>query len=129
MPENKLIAPSSTQKQELFHIIERCYSVLCLTFEDTIFYKTSSNKFISISNAERPVSSNKCFVQVKNIIVNHLHNYLINDISPCLTCNIFIKDQSFISNLIGKKYNTITYDNVSCGSTNIVYGFTAYTVA
>ena len=28
MPENKLIAPSSTQKQELFHIIKRCYSVI-----------------------------------------------------------------------------------------------------
>ena len=59
--------------------------------------------------------------------MNPLNNYLNNDISPCgketcLTCNIFIKDQSFTSNLTGKKYNTITYENLSSGSTNVVYG-------
>ena len=59
--------------------------------------------------------------------MNPLDNHLNNDISPCgketcLTCNIFIKDLSFTSNLTGKKYNTITYENLSCGSTNVIYG-------
>ena len=59
--------------------------------------------------------------------MNPLDNYLNNDITPCgketcLTSNIFIKDQSFTSNLTGKKYNTITYENLLSGSTNVVYG-------
>ena len=52
--------------------------------------------------------------------------YLSNDINQCgvtscHTCNIFIKDQSFKSNLTGKEYKTISYDRLSCGSTNVIY--------
>ena len=123
MPENKLIAPTKNCFISLNDIILSS----CLTFENTIFYKTSSNKFFPISNAERPVSSNKYFVQVKDNIVNPLDKYLNNDISTCgketcLTCKVFIKDQSFTSNLTRKKYNAITYENLSCGSANVVYG-------
>ena len=53
--------------------------------------------------------------------------YLSNDINQCgttsyHTCNIFIDDQSFKSNLAGKEYKTISYDRLSCGSTNVIYG-------
>ena len=53
--------------------------------------------------------------------------YLSNDINQCgatscHTCNIFINDQSFKSNLTGKEYKTISYDRLSCGSTNVIYG-------
>ena len=58
MPENKLIAPA----RNFFISLNDVILSLCSTFENTIFYKTSNNKFISISDAERPVSSNKCFV-------------------------------------------------------------------
>ena len=34
----------------------------------------------------------------------------------------FINDQSFKSNLTGKEYNTISYDRLPCGSTNVIYG-------
>ena len=32
-----------------------------------------------------------------------------------------IDDQSFKSNLTGKEYKTISYDRLSCGSTNVIY--------
>ena len=53
--------------------------------------------------------------------------YLSNDINQCgatscHTCNIFINDQSFESNLTGREYKTISYDRLSCGSTNVIYG-------
>ena len=53
--------------------------------------------------------------------------YLSNDINQCGTTschtrNIFIDDQSFKSNLTGKAYKTISYDRLSYGSTNVIYG-------
>ena len=55
-----------------------------------------------------------------------LSEYLNNDINPCgkrscQTCNQFITNQSFKSNLTGKEYKTTTYDKLSCGSSNIIY--------
>ena len=63
----------------------------------------------------------------KDIIIHYLTEYLSNDINQCgttscHTCNIFINDQSFKSNLTGKEYKTISYDRLSCGSTNAIYG-------
>ena len=56
-----------------------------------------------------------------------LTEYLSNDINQCgvtscHTCNIFINDQSFKSNLTGKEYKTVSYDRLSCGYTNVIYG-------
>ena len=42
--------------------------------------------------------------------------------TSCHTCNIFVNNQSFKSNLTGKEYKTISYDRLSCGSTNVIYG-------
>ena len=52
--------------------------------------------------------------------------YLSNDINQCAvtschTGNILINDQSFKSNLTGKKYKTISYDRLSCASINVIY--------
>ena len=63
---------------------------------------------------------------MKDIIIHPLTEYLSNDINhcgttSCHTCNIFIKDQSFKSNLTGKDNKTISYDRLSCGSTNVIY--------
>ena len=63
----------------------------------------------------------------KGIIIHPLTEYLSNDINQCgttscHTCNIFINDQFFKSNLIGREYKTISYDRLSCGSTNVIYG-------
>ena len=52
--------------------------------------------------------------------------YLSNDINQCAAtschrCNIFINDESFKCNLTGKEYKTISYDRLSCGSTNVIH--------
>ena len=96
-------------------------------FSHSIYYRTSDNTFIPISNSEKPVAGNKCYVQTKDIIIHPLTEYLSNDINQCgatscHTCNIFVNNQSFKSNLTGKEYKTISYDRLSCGSTNVIYG-------
>ena len=97
-----------------------------VTFDDSVCYRTSENTFILISNGEKPVAGNKFYVQTTDIIIHPLTEYLSNDINQCgatsgHTCNIFIDDQSFKSNLTGKEYKTISYDRLSCGSTNVIY--------
>ena len=75
----------------------------------------------------KPVVGNKSYIQTKDIIIYPLTKYLSEDINQCgatacHTCNIFINDQYFKSNLTGKEYKTISYDRLSCGSTNVIYG-------
>ena len=98
----------------------------CLTFDDGVYYRTSDNTFIPISNSEKPVAGNKCYVQTKDIIIHPLTEYLSNDINQCgttscHTCNILINDQFFESNLTGKEFKTISNDRLSCGSRNVIY--------
>ena len=57
----------------------------------------------------KPVASKNCFAKTSDIVINPLSEYLNNDISPCgkkscQTCNQFVSDQSFKSNLNGKEY-------------------------
>ena len=91
-----------------------------------MYYQTSIKVFIPVSNVKKPVASKQCFVKTTDIITP-LSEYLNNDISPCgkrscQTCNQFISNQSFKRNLTGKVYKTTTYDKLSCGSSNIIYG-------
>ena len=119
-PENKLVAPP----QKCFCVPAKCYFAI---MHDSIYYRTSNNIFIPISNSEKPIAGNKCYIQAKDIIIHPLTEYLSSDINQCgetscRTCNIFVNDQSFASNLTGKEYKTINYDRLSCGSTSVVYG-------
>ena len=121
-PENNLVVPP----QKCFVSLQNVILSSCLTFDDSIYYRTSDNTFIPISNSENPVAGNKCYVQTKDIIIHPLTEYLSNDINQCgatscHTCNIFVNNQSFESNLTGKEYKTISYDRLSCGSTNVIY--------
>ena len=93
-PENKLVAPP----QKCFVSLQNVILSSCLTFDDSVYYRTSDNTFIPISNSEKPVAGNKCYVQTKDIIIHPLTEYLSNDINQCgttscHTCNIFINDQ------------------------------------
>ena len=106
-PENNLVAPP----QKCFVSLQNVILSSCLTFDDSIYYRTSDNTFIPISNSEKPVAGNKCYVQTKDIIIHPLTEYLSNDINQCgatscHTCNIFVNNQSFKSNLTGKEYKT-----------------------
>ena len=121
--KKKLAAPP----QKRFVSLQNVILSSCLIFDDSIYYRTSDNTFIHISNSEKPVAGNKYYVPTKGIIVHPLTEYLSNDINQCdatscHTCNIFINDQSFKSNLTEKEYKTISYDRLSSGSTNVIYG-------
>ena len=122
---------SSTPK--MFCVLQNVILSSCLTFDDSIYYRTSDNTFIPISNSEKPVAGNKCYVQTKDIIIHPLTEYLSNDINQCgatscHTCNIFVNNQFFKSNLTGKEYKTISYDRLSCGSTNVIYEYIVFIV-
>ena len=122
-PENKLAAPPPKYLVSLQNVILSS----CLIFDDGVYYRKSDNTCIPISNSEKPVVGNKCYVQMKDIIIHPLTEYLSNDIkqcgtASCHTCHKFINDQFFRSNLTGKEYKTISYDRLSCGSTNVIYG-------
>ena len=121
IPESKLVAPP----QKCFVSLQNV--ILSSWLNDGVYYRTSDNTFIPISNSEKPVTGNKCYVQMKDIITHPLTEYLSNNINQCgttscHTCNIFLNDQSFKSNLTSKEYKTISYDRLSCGSTNVIYG-------
>ena len=129
MPENTLKAPL----KKYFVSLNDAILSSCLSFEDKIYYQTSAKTFIPVSNVRKPVASKKCFVKTTNIVINPLSEYLNNDISPCgkrscQACNQFISDQSFTSYLTGKEYKTTTYDELSCGSSNIIYEFIVFIV-
>ena len=62
-PENKLVAPPQKCVVSLQNVILSS----CLTFDDNVYYRTSDNTFIPISNSEKPVAGNKC--------TNKRHNY------------------------------------------------------
>ena len=123
LPENKLKPPP----KKCFVSLEKIILSSCLTFDDQIYFKTSERTFIPVRGNHEPVSSNKCYVETSDIIINPNEDPLNADINSCKTpschtCSIFINDQEFKSNLTGKKYKTVTYDRLSCGSTNVIYG-------
>ena len=55
----------------------------CLSFEDKIYYQTSTKTFIPVSNVRKPIASKKCFVKTTDIVISSLSEHLNNDISPC----------------------------------------------
>ena len=122
-PENERVAPFP----KCFISVQNVILSSCLTFDDSIYYKTSEDPFIPISNSEKPVAVNKFYAQAEDIIIHHFTEYLSNDIkhcdeTSCVTFNIFYNDQTFKINLNSKEYITIRYDRLSCGCTNVIYG-------
>ena len=97
-----------------------------LKFGDTIYCKTPSNTFVPICNFNKPISANQCFVETNDIVIDPIPEYFTGNISPCdssacLTCNLFISDQSVKSNLTGRICKTQTNEQLTCGSFNVVY--------
>ena len=107
MPEITLKAPPKKCFVSLSDVILSS----CLSFEDKMYYQTSTKIFIPVSKVKKPVASKQCLVKTTDIIITPLSEYLNNDISPCgkkscQTCNQFISNQSFKSNRTVK--NTMT---------------------
>ena len=95
-PENNLVAPP----QKCFVSLQNVILSSCLTFDDSIYYRTSDNTFIPISNSEKPVAGNKCYVQTKDIIIDPLTEYLSNDINQCKQHHVTHATYSSIINLL-----------------------------
>ena len=64
-PENKLVAPP----QKCFVSLQNVILSSCLTFDDSIYYRTSDNTFIPASNSKKPVAGNKV------LCANKRHHY------------------------------------------------------
>ena len=117
MPNTRQHIENSTQETFLsLNDVILSSSCICLSFEDKIYYQTSTKTFIPVLNVRKPVASKKCFVKTTDIVINPLSEYLSNDISPCG------KTSCQTCNLTGKEYRTTTYDKLSCGSSDIIYG-------
>ena len=120
--ENKLTGPDKRCFVSLTDILNTSF----LKFGDTIYCKTPSNTFVPICNFNKPISVTQCFVETNDIVIDPIPEYFNDNISPCdsnacLTCNSFISNQSFKSNLTGRIYKTQTYEQLTCGSSNVVY--------
>ena len=120
--ENKLTGPDKRCFVSLTDILNTSF----LKFGDTIYSKTLSNTFVPIFNFDKPISATQCFVKTNDIVIDPIPEYFNDNISlcgsnACLTCNSFISDQSFKNNLTGRIYKTQTYEQLTCGSSNVVY--------
>ena len=120
--ENKLTGPDKSCFVSLADILNTSF----LKFGDTIYHRTPPNTFVPICNYNRPVSTTQCFVETNDIVIVPIPEYFSDDILPCdskacLTCSSFISDQLFNSNLTGRICKTQTYEQLTCGSPNVVY--------
>ena len=120
--ENKLTGPDKRCFVSLTDILNTSF----LKFGNTIYCKTPSNTFVPICNFDKPISATQCFVETNYIVIDPIPEYFSDNISPCdsnacLTCNSFMSDQSFKSNLTGRIYKTQTFKQYICGSSNVVY--------
>ena len=121
--ENKLTGPDKRCFVSLTDILNTSF----LKFGDIIYCKTPSNSFVPICNFVKSISATQCFVETNDIAIDPIPEYFYDNISPCdsnacLTCNSFRSDQSFKSNLTGRIYKTQTCEQLTCGSSNVVYG-------
>ena len=121
--ENKLTGPDKRSFLSLTDVLTTSF----LTFGDTIYCKTPSNTFVPISNYIKPISATQCFVETIDIVIDPISEHFNDNISPCnskacLTCSSFASDQSFKRNLTSKTYKTQPYEQLTCGSSNVVYG-------
>ena len=92
---------------------------------DAVYCKTPSNTFVPISDYTKPISANQCFVETNDIVIDPISEHFNDNISiynskACVTCSSFVSDQSFKGNLTGRIYETQTYEQLTCGSSNAV---------
>ena len=79
------------------------------------------------SNYTKPISATQCFVETNDIVIDPISERFNDNISPsnskaCLICSSFVNDQSFESNLTGRINKTQTYEQLTFGPSNVVYG-------
>ena len=126
-PENKLVAP-------LKNVLCPCKMLFChhtsLLMIVSITEHLTTPLFLSQIVRNQLLVTSAMYRQKTSLSIPQVHpvtEYLSNDINQsgttsCHTCIIFINDQYFKINLTGKQCKTISYDRLSCGSTNVSYG-------
>ena len=82
MPENTFKVPP----RKCFVSLNDVIFSSCLSFEDKIYYQTSTKIFIPVSNVRKPVASKQCFVKTTDIIITPPSEYLNNGKKSCQTC-------------------------------------------
>ena len=81
---------------------------------------------VPICNFDKPIYATHCFVEKNDIVIDPIPEYFNDNISSCesntcLTGNSFISDQLFKSDLTGRIYKTQIFEQLTCGSMNVVY--------
>ena len=118
--ENKLTGPGKKCFVSLTDILTTSF----LKSGNAIYCKTPSNTFVSIF---KPISATQCFIETCDIVIDSISkhfndNFSLCDSNTCLTFTSFVSSQSFESNLTGRIYKSQTYEQLTCGSSNVVYG-------
>ena len=77
--------------------------------------------------ADRFIPIKKCKVEVVDLLKDH--KFVPTDCAiskcgdkNCKTCHILITDNSFTSNLTKRNFSTHSFENLSCKSSNVIYG-------
>ena len=79
MPENTLRA----LPKKRFVLLNDVILSSCQSVEDKIYYQTSIETIIPVSNVRKQVASKNCFLKTTDIVINPISEYLNNDISRC----------------------------------------------
>ena len=127
--ENKLTGPD----KKCFVLLTDILNTSFLKFGDTIYCKTPSNTFVPICNFNKPISVTQCFVETNDIVIDPIPEYFNDNISPCdsnacLTCNSFISDQSFKSNLTAESTKLKPMSNLPVDHRMLSTLYTAFDV-
>ena len=93
-----------------------------LKFRDTIYWKTPSNFCFQFETLINAIFATQYFVETNDIVIEPIPEYFNDNISPCdsIACS-FIRDQSLERNLTDRIYETQTYEQLTCESSNVVY--------
>lgn len=92
-----------------------------------VTYIVSDDNELWYQNADNFVHIKPCKVKLVDIMRNYPFNPSDCEISKCgtrncKTCSILITDSTFTSNLTNRSFNTNSFDNLSCSSSNLIYG-------
>ncbi|KAK3104459.1 hypothetical protein FSP39_002438 [Pinctada imbricata] len=90
-------------------------------------FVVSNNHEFWYKHADGYIKIKPCKIEVVDILKEHLFSPSDCSISKCgmkncKTCNILITDTSFSSNLTKQTFNTHSFENLNCMTSNVVYG-------
>ena len=89
-------------------------------------YVQSSDNRLWYRNNDSYVPMKNCHVSLDNIFSESSTDLMCSisrcSAKNCKTCDVMITDNLFTSNLTGRQFCTKTFENLTCKSSNVVYG-------